>query len=132
MPRGKRTPPRAKAAVIAGLLTGDGVRETARNTGVSAPTVCRIAEELKHDGTGKPWDYESLVADYTAVALHMLTRQLELFGDLEWLRQQPASEVATLHGVAVDKVVRILASWERATANTQPRPAIDGIAEPID
>jgi hypothetical protein len=40
-----------------------------------------------------------------------LQAQLDVFTDKEWLRKQPAQELATLHGVVHDKSIRLLEAF---------------------
>lgn len=42
------------------------------------------------------------------MAQHAMMEQLEVMSDSEWIRKQTASDLAVLHGVTHDKVVRLL------------------------
>ena len=45
------------------------------------------------------------------------------FGDPEWLKKQSAGELAVLHGVAVDKGIRLLEALEAGGGDAVADPA---------
>ncbi len=49
-----------------------------------------------------------LLVKYLETNLRTLAAQSAVFADEEWLKKQSASEVAVLHGVIIDKTVRLL------------------------
>lgn len=55
-----------------------------------------------------------LLVDYLAETLLTLKVQARHFRDLKWLNKQAAHELAVLHGVQMDKVIRILEAFNRA------------------
>lgn len=129
MPRGKRTPAAVRGAVQARILTGTPVNETARALAVPQQTVSDIAAEVRLE---KEIDYGALVAYYTAANLRSLTKQVELFGDPDWLRGQSAADLAILHGVQADKAIAILAGWQQQRADPGLERAIDADARDLD
>lgn len=107
-----------KAAVMAALLTGQSVSSVAREYNLPKGTVSSWKDrshevatvatqpDLKNQDLKR--DIGSLLLEYLIAALGTLKAQVEVFGDREWLKKQPASEVAVLHGVIADKTVRLL------------------------
>ena len=56
----------------------------------------------------------NLIGEYLEASLETLKAQTIAFRDPDWLREQSAAEVGVLHGVLLDKSVRILDAIERA------------------
>ena len=56
----------------------------------------------------------NLIGEYLEASLETLKAQTIAFRDPSWLREQSAAEVGVLHGVLLDKSVRILDAIERA------------------
>lgn len=122
MSKGKARPPETKAAVLAALMTGQSVDAVAEAYSVPRGTVldwkrqAKLATEVvrtvKTDGP----DIVGLIDSYLVKNLETLAIQAEQFRDRDWLSKQPASEAAVLHGVLVDKAVRILQAAEAANA----------------
>jgi len=111
-----------KAAVMASLLEGQAIRKVADEYDIPRSTVGNWARKAKEQGVqGVPDEKKSeigeLLTDYLAENLRALQKQAEQFGDEDWLREQDAAEVATLHGVMTDKAVRLL---EALSANDRP------------
>jgi transposase-like protein len=112
MARGKAHPPELKAAVLAALLTGQAVdavatayklpRQTVLEWQRQARTVAEVVQTEKTAGLG------DLLADYLRESLTTLAVQARVFRDEAWLKRQPASDAAVLHGVSVDKAIRLL------------------------
>ena len=111
-----------RAAVLAALLAGQSVHQVARDYAISRPTVIkwrdaaglgatRVVPE-KHDEIG---ELVAGVLTETLAAVQVLARQVN---DQEWLRKQPASDIAVLYGVYMDKSVRILEAFESARSDT--------------
>lgn len=109
-----------RAAVMAALMTGQSVSSVAREYKVPKGTVSSW-KNRSHDlviaatvADPKSADVKNgigvLLLDYLQAALRTLRVQVEVFGDRDWLRKQPASEVAVLHGVITDKTIRLLES----------------------
>ena len=128
MTRGKRLDPQQRATVKAHLATGDTAAHTARATGTPIRTVYEVLAEVRRefaanraDHEAAPWHYTNLVMDYLAGLLIAQTAQLQVLGDPDWLRQQPAAELAVLHGVLNDKAVRLL--YALSTRDDPPTPS---------
>lgn len=106
-----------KAAVMAALLMGQSVAEVAKQykinpstikswksrqrNGDQVATVATVATE-KRERVGE------LLFDYLETMLRTLKVQAEHFGDKKWLDKQSADSSAVLHGVSIDKAVRLL------------------------
>lgn len=108
-----------KAAVMAALLAGQGVDEIAKEFDIPQRTVsswkATISEtELAEIRSKKEIDFGALLADYLVETLTTLSVQAKHFRNETWLRQQPAADLAVLHGVQTDKAIRLLEAIERA------------------
>lgn len=121
MARGKAHAPETKAAVMAALLTGQSIHEVARSYRVPVTTV---REWQRHLGTAdevvrseKTAGLGDLLADYLRESLTTLAVQVRVFRDEDWLRKQDASDLAVLHGVSVDKAVRLLEALDSGDAD---------------
>lgn len=103
-----------KAAVLAALLTGQSVASVAREYKIPPGTVkswkSRQAngETVATVATPKREQIGDLLISYLEENLRTLKAQQVVFADVEWLRKQPASDAAVLHGVLTDKAVRLL------------------------
>jgi len=106
--------PETKAAVMAALLTGQSIAETARAYAVPEATVRSWKSRQRHGesvatvATEKRAAIGELLVDYLSESITTLREQVRLFRDPAWLMKQPASEAAVLHGVIADKAVRLL------------------------
>ncbi len=113
-PKGRTDhPPEVKAAVIAALLTGQGVSEVAREYKLDHSIVSKWKSKLSaqtiteiHAKKGEHLD--NLVYGCLCKALNALDAMAETASKNEYLEKQPANELAVLYGVMADKVVRIL------------------------
>lgn len=112
------------------LMAGQGVNEVAKTYRLPKSTVSTMARKaglkLEQLRAKKGENLDNLIADYLIANLTALKAQCVVFADPEYLRQQSASENATLHGVMTDKAVRLL---EAASAGAAGPPAED---EPTD
>lgn len=132
MPRGKPHTPQLRAAVLADLLTGNAVAWVAHKHHISKGLVSQwrreagITPEVR---TKRAISFGELVANYLQQALTTATVQAALFADTEWLKKQSAADLAELHGVLLDRSVRILAALERPAELSEPDA---GAAGPID
>ena len=107
-----------KAQALAALLAGQSFSEVAHAMGVPIGTLkswkqrnADVVDSVAVDAstaTAKKERIGSLLLDYMVTTLETLKTQQKVFGNEEWLLKQSASEVAVLHGVAFDKVVRLL------------------------
>lgn len=107
-----------RAAVLAALLSGSTIAEVSRAMKIPHPTVIRwrdqagigpnpppnvhaLGQETKADLGARVGDYlDDILVTVRAQAIH--TR------DPEWLHRQNAHDLAILHGVLVDKAIRLL------------------------
>lgn len=102
---------------MAALLTGQSVAEVARRYKINPATV-RSWKSRQLNGesvasiatvaTEKRQRVGELLFDYLETMLRTLKIQAEHFGDKKWLDKQSADASAVLHGVSVDKAVRLL------------------------
>jgi transposase-like protein len=103
-----------KAQALAALLAGQSAGEVARAFGIPAGTLKSWksrqlrGESVATVATDVRERIGQLLLEYLQSTLETLTAQQVVFRDPEWLRKQSAAEVATLHGIAVDKAVRLL------------------------
>jgi hypothetical protein len=100
-----------KAAVMAALLTGQSINFAAKVYKIPRGTVASWSRELARDHTVSSEKKEiigDLLFDYLAANLKSLRIQAEHFGDKAWLNRQTADALAVLHGVTVDKAIRLL------------------------
>lgn len=107
--------PEIKAAVMAALLAGQGVAEIAAEYRLPEGTVKSWRSRLKRQDAPvadvapeKREEVGDLLLRYLRATLLTLEQQTVAFRDPEWLRKQPAGEVAVLHGVLTDKAIRLL------------------------
>lgn len=112
-----------RATVMAALLTGQSISQVAREYKMPRGTVSRWAGELdrpkNHDEPQKK-EIGDLLLGYVAESIKTLTAQVKAVGDAEWVKKQPASEIAVLHGVIADKTIRLL----EALAPVSAEPAV--------
>lgn len=100
-----------KAQVIAALLAGQSVREVARTYHVPRSTVASWSSDEHRprvDDLDRKKEIGALILEYLREVLTTLVAQQKVFRDESWLKQQPASEAAVLHGVLADKGIRLL------------------------
>lgn len=111
---GKEYSPEVKAAVMAALMTGQSVSSIAKEYSIPKGTVSGWKEVTETLGgsegvaTQKRELIGDLLFDYLVANLKSLKIQAEHFGDKKWLERQSADALAVLHGVTVDKAVRLL------------------------
>lgn len=103
-----------KAAALAALLAGQSPSEVARAFGIPAGTLKSWksrqlrGESVATVATDSRERIGQLLLAYLETTLETLKAQQEAFRDKAWLLKQSAAEVATLHGISVDKAVRLL------------------------
>ena len=124
MARGVPHSEETKAAVIAALLAGQGVSQTAKQFHVSPNTVKAWRASL---GLGIPVVdpekravIDNLVGDLLKAIINSLLIQAEQYSDKAWLKGQEASQVAVLFGVMADKAFRILEAAEQSGEPEDP------------
>jgi transposase-like protein len=109
----KEHDPEVKAAVMAALLAGQGVNEAAREYSLPTSTVSRWRKIARLEA-GQEEDVGTLLMGFLVAALETVTAQQLVFSDPEWVRKQKASDMAILHGVQVDKIVRLLEAMSKS------------------
>lgn len=128
MARGIPHPDDLKAQVIAALQLGTGVTKVARDFNIHRANVDRWRVEAGIDAPTVSAEagvnIGALVELYVQHGLECLIAQVQQFQNQDWLDKQPAGELAVLHGVIADKMLRIIAALEpRQSADpgdTQP------------
>jgi hypothetical protein len=108
----KAYPPELRAACLSALLQGQTLNSVAAQYSVGRRTLIEWKKAANLGATpmnqATRQDIGELVADYLRGSLEALSAQFEVLRDPEWLREQGAAELATLHGVMTDKAVRIM------------------------
>lgn len=109
--------PETKAQVLAALLEGQSISQVATAYNIPEGTVKswknrQKGEPLASVATPKKEEIGDLLIDYLRTSLRTLKTQAEHFGDKQWLKDQDASSLAVLHGVAMDKAIRLLEALE--------------------
>jgi transposase-like protein len=103
-----------RAAIMAALLAGQGVVETAKEFKVPKQTVsdmkAKLDERLGQSGLKK--DIATQVLELLEIKLNALKAIAQSISRSEYIQKQPASEVAVLYGVLADKAFRILSALE--------------------
>jgi hypothetical protein len=114
MARGVPHSDEIRAAVLASLLAGQSVGAIADEYQLPESTVrgIRDGEASREVVRAKKDSFGGLVADYLEESLITLKAQVVFARDTQYLRKQPASELAVLHGVIADKSIRILSAIE--------------------
>ena len=127
-----------RAQVIAALMQGQGVRDVARQFGISCGTVSGWRKDAGLNGdtpikSEKRAEIDELLVTYLTQSLTTLRVQAEQLRDKKWLAKQPAESVAVLHGVMFDKVIRLLEAFRPAgeADGTAPPPADPGPLPPV-
>lgn len=109
-----------KAAVMAALLAGQSVSEVAREYKIPEGTIKDWSSRTDRSvpvATGKKAEIGELLVEYVRENLTTLREQAVVFRDPEWLRKQGASELAVLHGVLMDKSIRLLEAMGSANGD---------------
>lgn len=103
-----------RGAVMAALLTGQSVSSVAKQYNLPKGTVSKwkskaadMVESFQKSDPKKA-QMGALLLDYLGEALKTLKKQVMAVGDENYIKQQPASEIAVLHGVIADKSIRLL------------------------
>lgn len=124
-----------KAAVMAALLAGQSVSAVARQYNIPKGTVsawnqrhvaplqagvATVATQKSKSAGDAGALVGSLLLELVTAELRGLIAQAQHTADKEWLNQQEASQLAVLHGVAHDKIFRLLEAMDRAGRDTEP------------
>jgi transposase-like protein len=112
MPSGQSYSEDTKAQALAAIALGQSFTQVAALFSVPIGTLKSWKQReslpdasvasIKRDRVG------ALMMEYLEAALETLKAQQVIFRDETWLKRQSASEVAILHGVTVDKTIRLL------------------------
>lgn len=114
-----------KAAVMASLLAGQSVSSVAREYEIPKGTVsgwkAKANNIVDGDGVGEKATQKKdkigdLLLEYLITSLESLTAQARVFGDERWIAKQGAADIAVLHGVSTDKVIRLLEAIARSAS----------------
>jgi len=102
-----------KAQALAALLAGQSFSEVARAFSIPIGTLKSwkqrdVAGVDAPDASTKKERIGALLLDYLTTTLETLKAQQVVFRDVDWLKKQSAEGLAVLHGVSVDKAVRLL------------------------
>lgn len=112
MARGVKHNDETRAAAIAALLTGQGVCEVAKAYKLPQSVVSRLKAEIpqhKLDEVGlqKAHNFDVLLSDLAAANIRALTMIANTVSNEDYIRKQPADQIAVLAGVLTDKTVRL-------------------------
>lgn len=115
---------------MAALMAGTTIADASREFDIPAGTIKAWSRDKSQlvimDDPQKKDDLGDLLYVALTEALTTLAAQARFFRDVEWLRNQDASEVAILYGVVSDKAFRILTAIEQAAEQHEA----DGIELP--
>ena len=112
-----------KAAVLTALLAGQSVSSVAREYKIPKGTVSGWRRrEIDSGSVGvatvatqkEKLEFGELLLKYMYKSMESMISAVEVFGDKDWLRKQDASDVAVLHGIQHDKVMRMIEALDRA------------------
>ena len=109
-----------KAAVMAALLAGQSISQVAEQYNIPRGTVAVWSAQTDRSqpvANTKKAELGDLIVEYLRETLTTLTEQQRHFRDKAWLKQQPADQLAVLHGVSADKGIRLLAALEPLSAD---------------
>lgn len=106
-----------KAAVMAALLDGQSVSSVAKEYKIPKGTVSSWKKDAWETYVGggvekKPTQKRNrigkLIMDGLEAKLLAIKAMADVFAEKDWVRKQPASEIAVLFGVVSDKAFRVL------------------------
>ncbi len=114
-----------RAQVLAAVAMGTPVLQIAREFHITPVTVRNWRRAAGLDGLPlvnreKRSDLGELIGEYLRTGLEALTAQARVATDPEWIKKQPADQLAIFHGVLADKLVRVLAALEPVTEPDVP------------
>ena len=110
---------------MAALLAGQSVSSVAREYDIPKGTVSGWKKKaapyfsaVPEQNTTQKDEIGDLILQYLKETLRTLNKQAEFARTVEWLEKQPASELAVLHGVQMDKAIRLLEALSAADDHT--------------
>lgn len=113
MAKGRKHTPETEAAVMAALLSGQGVNEVARQYSLSPSVVSRIkssidSEKLEQAGMQKKERLVDLIEGHLMASLKAAIALAEQANDGAWRNKQSASDIAVFYGVISDKAFKLV------------------------
>jgi hypothetical protein len=90
-------------------MLGESIRAVSRQTGIPRSTCQRWQRQVP--AFFKRPKIAALVLRYVEMTLDMLTAQLSVFGNADWLCRQNARELAILHMIVCDTIWRLWAAF---------------------
>jgi len=119
---------------MAALLSGQSVDVVAQEYNVSQRTVYEWRKEIlaatSQGLRNQKKEIGELLAEYLHEAMVTARAQQEHFRDPDWLAKQDAPGLAVLHGVSMDKAVRLFQAAESASeVINEAMEAASGAAE---
>jgi hypothetical protein len=124
--RGKPHSNTVRAQAMTALLIGDPVLTVAAAYGLPKQTVSdwrkrliagefdKVRTKKREDGSSAAPGFDALLFDYLEATLGSMTVQVQEFGNLDWLKEQNARELALLHGILFDRTFRMLEIYQSA------------------
>jgi transposase-like protein len=118
-----------KAAALAALLAGQSISQVATEYHLPEGTVNSWRSRMKVTQTQgecinnasnalpKKEEIGNLILDYLKTNLDTLKIQAETLRDKQWILKQDAQSIAVLHGVMMDKAIRLLEAFGRGSEN---------------
>lgn len=105
-----------KAKALARMMAGESPAKIARELGIDRATAGRWLKNGPkiHSQIQEVHDYGQKLGQYLDELLETGIVQQRFFRNESWLREQPAGELAILHGVIIDKGLRLFEAAARA------------------
>ena len=104
--------------VLASLAAGTSPAEVARQFELDLSIISRwgkqIPQVLQAVATQKNRDFGNMLGSYLEELIKTAVEQQKHFRDKEWLQRQNAADIAVLHGVSIDKGIRLFEAANRA------------------
>jgi transposase-like protein len=134
MPRGVAHPPELRAQVLAAVMAGGTINETARRFDLDPAVVSRWASAdatiaMTRANARTPEALEAMLFDLVAEHVTTIRAQLQAAASSAYVQGQTAGDLAALLGAERDTLIRLLAGF-RPVEQQQP-PALD-TAEPAE
>ena len=119
-------PLEVRAAVVAAVLAGAGVVDTARRYGLQKQTVSRWVKEQRNPPLERPSSIDAAELEariYGLVTEHTVTlrAQLQAAARPEWLAKQTAGELAALVVAENQSLIRLLGGFKPTSLSAGPR-----------
>lgn len=112
-----------KAAVMASLLDGQSISSVAKEYKIPKGTVSAwknrdladSSDGVAEVATQKRERIGELIIEGLEAKLIAIKAMADVFADKDWIKKQPASEIAVLFGVVSDKAFRVLEALPDST-----------------